>query len=438
MIKYLMFRRTVMLCFCLCVVAAENLSAQITRDMKTITVRTQQGTEIELYKDSYAFVIGNGSYTEDWPRLPGVLQDVDEVADVLEAHGFSVTLKKDLTKPEFEKAFADFVVNAGADPDNRFLFYYAGHSYTQRITTGEDLGYLVMVDAPVPERDKGGFELKSIPMESLVTQAETILARHALFIFDSCFSGTVLNTRDRFTPPESISDRVKQPVRQFITAGRADEQAPSHSVFKQEFLDLIQGKAADPIPDGYITGTELGVHLSTRVPQYNNGAQHPQYGKIMNPNLNKGDFVFVLPGYRQTPQPQPPQTGSIFVTSEPPGAQVTLAGVLQTQRTPVQIQDVMAGTHMLKLTLEDYEDYTQQITVEAGREAQVNPTLRRLPAPRSGRSKWPFIIGGVVAASGAGVAAFVLSNRNGEESGGGNGQTSQSQTGSLKISINIP
>ena len=419
-----------MLCFCFCLVAAGDLFSQTTRSMKTITVRTQQGEEIELYKDSYALVVGNGSYTEGWSQLSGALQDVDEVADALEEHGFSVTLKKDLTKPEFEKVFANFVVNAGKGPDNRLLFYYAGHGYTQKIATSEDLGYLVMIDAPLPEKDAINFKLKAMDLASLMSQARLVQSRHVLFVFDSCLSSTILNLQAGVTP-EHISDRVKQPVRQFITAGLANEQVPDHSVFKQEFLDLIQGKAKDPFPDGYITGEELGAHLAMTVPEYNNGAQHPQYGKIMDPKLNKGDFVFVLPRSSSPLR----QTGSIFVTSQPTGAQVTLSGVLQARRTPVQIQDVMAGTHMLKLTLEDYEDYTQQIIVEVGREVQVNSTLRRLPpATRKGRSKWPFIIGGVVAASGAGVAAFVLFNRN----DGGNTQISQPQTGDLKISISIP
>ena len=82
-------------------------------------------------------------------------------------------------------------------------------------------------------------------------------SRHVLFVFDSCFSGTVLNLRAGVTPRQ-ISERVKHPVRQFITAGRANEPVPDYSVFKQEFLDLIQGKAKDPFPDGYITGEELG------------------------------------------------------------------------------------------------------------------------------------------------------------------------------------
>ena len=131
-------------------------------------------------------------------------------------------------------------------------------------------------------------------MESLVTQTDKILARHVLFVFDSCFTGTVLNVRDRLTPPESISDRVQYPVRQFITAGRAGEVVPDHSDFKQAFLDLLDGRAREPFPDGYITGEELGFYLKNQVPVYN-PAQHPQYGKIRNPKLDKGDFVFVLP-----------------------------------------------------------------------------------------------------------------------------------------------
>ena len=438
MTKHLIFRRIVMLCFCLCLFAAGELFSQTDRGMK-ITLRTPAGKAIPLYKDSYALVVGNGNYTNGWNLLQGALQDVDEVAEALEKHGFQVAREKDLTKREFEDAFEKFV-EKGRDPYNRLLFYYAGHGHTEKLVNGDDLGYLVMVDAPLPTANSID-RRKSVDMESLMTQAKRIQSRHVLFVFDSCFSGTILNLRDRVIP-EHISDRVKHPVRQFITAGRDDEKVPDRSVFKQEFVDLLEGRAPEPFPDGYITGSELGMHLETTVPNYNKGAQHPQHGKILDPKLNKGDFVFVLPGRGEPPLPPPLQTGSIFVTSEPASAQVTLAGVLQARPTPMKIQDVMAGTHMLKLTLQDYEDHMQQIIVEAGREVKVNSTLRRLalrpPVPRRGRSKWPFIIGGVVAASGAGVAAFVLSNRNEEGSGGGNGQISQPQIGDLKISISIP
>ena len=443
MTKHLISRRVVILCFSLCFIATGTLFSQTNRGMR-IKVPTKEGTETELYyKDSYALVIGNGNYIHDWQRLPGALNDVDEVAEALKGHGFHVVRKKDLTKNAFDRAFAEFIHRYGKDKDNRLLFYYAGHGYTLPSATGEQLGYLVMIDTPVPEKDMIGFELDSIDIASFVDESTKIQSRHALFLFDSCFSGSIFTQRDR-SVPQHLSYRVKEPVRQFISAGQADEQVPDRSVFKQEFLDLIQGRAKDPVSDGHITGAELGLYLQTTVPKYNNGAQNPQSGKIQDPKLNKGEFVFVLPGHGQTPMQTLPQTGSIFVTSEPAGAQVVFAGVLQPRSTPMQIQDVMAGTHMLKLTLKDYEDYMQQVIVEAGKELKVNSMLRplpRVPAPSRGRSRLPFIIGGVLAASGAGVAAYVLSSR-GDDAGSGTGSgldiVPEPKNGNLTISISIP
>jgi hypothetical protein len=81
-------------------------------------------------------------------------------------------------------------------------------------------------------------------------------------------------------------------VRQFITAGTEDEQVPDKSMFKRSFLIGIEGDA-DLTGDGYITGSELGIYLSEKVVNYTKGNQHPQYGKINNPELDRGDFIFV-------------------------------------------------------------------------------------------------------------------------------------------------
>jgi formylglycine-generating enzyme required for sulfatase activity len=270
-----------------------------------VVAKTADNKEIALYSESYALIVGNGNYTEGWDPLPGALRDVKEVAEALKRKGFRVTVKTDLTMDEFKYAFGEFFMKYGMEKDNRLLFYYAGHGYTQKLITGEDLGFLVMVDAPVPEKNSLGFDLASVDMGWMVTQAKRINARHALFIFDSCFSGTILNFRERVTPG-FISDNVKYPVRQFITAGRASESVPDYSVFKQSFLNLIEGRAREPIPDGYITGEELGLYLKTQVPQYNPN-QHPQYGKIRDPKLDQGDFVFVVP--EKTAALKKPRTG---------------------------------------------------------------------------------------------------------------------------------
>ena len=257
-----------------------------------VTITTSEGNRIELYRGSYALIVGNSNYTQGWDRIPGAIRDVNEIAKVLEKHGFNVTLKTDLNREGFSKAINEFSLKYGKADENRLLFYFAGHGYTQKLVTGEELGYLVMENAPLPEKDLIGFSTRSVDMQSIVTQAKIIRARHVLFMFDSCFSGSIIDMRERIVP-ESISNKVKYPVRQFITAGRANEPVPDQSVFKQAFLDLLEGRDEEPIPDNYITGEELGLYLKVKVPKYNPN-QHPQYGKIRDPRLDKGDFVFVI------------------------------------------------------------------------------------------------------------------------------------------------
>ncbi len=272
-----------------------------------ITFKAPSGKNILLYRNSYALVIGNGDYFNDWDPLPGAVKDVDDVAEALRKNGFQVTLKKNLTREGFNQVFSHFCHQHGTELNNRLLFYYAGHGHTRKMATGEDLGYLVMVDAPSPHADPVGFELASVDMQSMVTRAKTINARHVLFMFDSCFSGSILNLREQMVP-KSISEAVKLPVRQFITAGRANEPVPDHSIFKVAFLDLLEGRGREPIPDGYITGEELGLYLKNEVPRYN-PAQHPQYGKIRDIRLDKGDFVFKLAAREKSPEP-PAQNNS--------------------------------------------------------------------------------------------------------------------------------
>ena len=66
---------------------------------------------------------------------------------------------------------------------------------------------------------------------------------------------------------EDITENNSLPVRQYITAGREDEQVPDKSIFKRSFLVGLEGDA-DMTGDGYITGSELGMYLSVKVINY--------------------------------------------------------------------------------------------------------------------------------------------------------------------------
>ena len=341
----------------------------------SVTVRTEDGEEFALYKDSYALVVGNGDYLtkNGWNPLPGAVNDVKEIAEVLKRHGFNVTVKIDVTKAEFNKAFSDFIYKSGKDKDNRLLFYYAGHGYTTKSATGEDLGYLVMLDTPNPT-NAGEFDLHSVDMVKFVSDSKKIHAKHVLFMFDSCFSGTVLNLRNRVTPSH-ITDRIKNPVRQFITAGRADEPVPDRSEFKKAFLNLLEGRVEEPTPDGYLTGIELGDYLYRTVPKFSQG-QHPQHGKIHDQQLNTGDFVFVLPQNRQDGNGDSgielDTIATLNIISTPEGATVYVDSTI-IGTTPIQGYQIDTGIRLEKqvnvgLELLGYKSRVKKIMLKGGQQ----------------------------------------------------------------------
>jgi len=256
------------------------------------TVIDLEGKEVLLYEASHALVIGVSDYTNGWPSLPGVKKDVEGVKAALEAQGFKMVVRMDPDKSGLDQAFTEFISQYGQDPENRLLFYFAGHGHTVKTSYGEELGYIVPADAPNPHHDLAGFQSKAMEMQQIEIYAKRIQSKHALFLFDACFSGSLFALSRAV--PEIIGYKTAQPVRQFITSGSADETVPDESVFRAQFARALQGEA-DNNGDGYVTGTELGEFLQSTVVNYSRNAQHPQYGKIRNPNLDKGDFVFLLP-----------------------------------------------------------------------------------------------------------------------------------------------
>lgn len=349
-----------------------------------ITVHTDDGTELPLYAASYALVISNGDYIAEhgWEPLPTAANDAQDVAEVLERHGFNVTLKIDVTKAEFNQAFLDFIYTAGADKDNRLLFYYRGHSYTTQSTIGENLGYLVMLDTPDPE-NRSGFDLYSVDMVKFVSDSKKMHAKHVLFMFDTCFSGTILNLQNQVTSFH-ITERVRNPVRQFITAGRAGDPIPDQSAFKKAFLDLLEGRVAEPTPDGYLMGIELADYLYRTVPISSQGQQHPQHGKIRDQQLNRGDFVFLLPQNRHQENRilELETVATLHITTLPSGATVYIDGSV-VGTTPLEGYQIDTGVHLEKpvtvgLELSGYKTRVQKIVLKGGEQFPWKAQLEKM------------------------------------------------------------
>ena len=273
------------------------LADAITRGANLITIKDKVGNDIDLYKNSYALVIGVSDYTNGWPVLKGIKKDVVKITDALREKGFFVIVVENPTQFQLIQAMRQFINQYGLDLNNRLLFYYAGHGYTLKQSYGENMGYIIPVDAPLPDKDISRFLAEAIDMHQIEVFAKRIQSKHALFIFDSCFAGSIFSLHR--SVPASISYKIAEPVRQFITSGSAEEEVPDQSIFLELFIDGLDGEG-DLNQDGYITGTELGIYLQESVINYTRGSQHPQFGKIRHPALSKGDFVFVVENGAQT------------------------------------------------------------------------------------------------------------------------------------------
>ncbi len=258
-----------------------------------MVLRTVTGDEVIRYENSSALVIGVSDYNNGWQRLPHAVREAEAVADALERRGFIVRTSTNPTSVELKEVLANSMNRTGGGED-RLIVYFAGHGETIIEQDGGDRreqGYIVPIDAPKLAGNKERFLEKAVSMESIAVAAANSTVKHALFVFDCCFSGAILS--GGWSETETDSQSLVQPARQFITAGGKDEEVPARSIFTYCLLQALDGDA-DLIGDGFITAMELSVYLRDNVVQRSRNTLHPQYGRILDPENNSGDFVFRL------------------------------------------------------------------------------------------------------------------------------------------------
>ena len=331
---------------------------------KGISVVSQGGQSLYLYKDYCALVVGVSNY-DKWPDLPNAVKDAREVSRSLKRLGFKVTLVTDPTSQELKRAMNTLTRKTGQEPDCGIVFYYAGHGETQTLADGTKLGFIIPRDCPLLRDDPYGFAERAISTRDIETYSMQIRSKHVLMFFDSSFSGAVFSLE----PPalEVISQESALPVRQYIIAGREDEPVPDPSMFKRSLLKGLKGDA-NCIYDGYVTGSELGVYLADRVVKTTKGRQHTQYGKINNPALARGDFVFQLVETKS-------DTGRLFVETDPGDARVRILNI----RPPFgQGMELKPGKYHLAVSAPGYATKKKWVNLEAGEDKRIDIRLSKL------------------------------------------------------------
>jgi uncharacterized caspase-like protein/peptidoglycan/xylan/chitin deacetylase (PgdA/CDA1 family) len=249
------------------------------------------------YANSWAILIGIDEYKK-WPHLQYAVRDAEGVRQVLvQKFGFSpervIALKNEqATRAGILGAFHDLLERGknadGLQQNDRVFVFFAGHGATRKLSSGRDLGYIVPYDA-----DPDNLATDAIPMTEIQNIAESLPAKHELFVMDACYSGLGL-TRGGANSA-FLRDNARRLGRQMLTAGGTDQLVSDggpngHSIFTWTLMQGLGGKA-DLNGDGLITATELAAYVAPAVSSVSR--QTPAFGTL--PGSEGGDFVFELP-----------------------------------------------------------------------------------------------------------------------------------------------
>lgn len=246
------------------------------------------------YQKSWAIVIGIDDYAK-WPKLEYASHDAQAIADTLTGQfGFPssqvIVLKnQQATRNNILAAFHDRLADDRTGRDDRVFVFFAGHGATRRLASGRDLGYIIPVDSHPDE-----FATDAIAMTDIQNIAESMQAKHVMFVMDACYSGLGL-TRGGPSSSAFLRENARRSARQMLTAGGADQQVADagpngHSVFTWVLLQALAGKG-DLNGDGLITGTELAAYVAPAVSAVSQ--QTPAFGSL--PGSQGGEFVFQVP-----------------------------------------------------------------------------------------------------------------------------------------------
>jgi TPR repeat protein len=250
-------------------------------------------------RHGHALLIGNSHYRA-WPQLVDVPLQLDELAEGLKIHFDTVDVAKDLETDPLRQKINRFLRSYGNDSNARLFIYYAGHGYTEPILAYNEMrGYITGIDTPTIDGTAQGYNkarLKAISLTEIRSPMAEVLAKHILFVFDSCFAGTIFTSRGgndapRELTPDVVARLMEKPARDIITAGGANERIPAHSPIPKLLLAALSGEA-DPYRHGVISAAEINIYFRDQVRHLPGNNITPQQGRLQDPNFAEGEFLF--------------------------------------------------------------------------------------------------------------------------------------------------
>ena len=277
-----------------------------------------------------ALVIGNGAY-QRLPKLANPANDARDLAQTLQGLGFSVTTVTDGSTAEMEEAVRRFSAELARDPTTAGVFFYAGHAVQ---SGGEN--YLIPVDADI--RTEVEIKRKAIWAQEVLAYMNEARNRFNMVILDACrdnpFAGSFRSATRGLAvvgsaPPETIV------VYATGAGATAEDGAVRNSPFTAALLKHIGTPGLDAESMLRRVTSEVQAATSNRQTPY-------RYSSLTS------DFRFA--GGAPAPvvassTSSASQTGELYVTTEPSGAEVTLDGERK-GTSPLLIKEVPVGRRL--------------------------------------------------------------------------------------------
>jgi len=288
-IKYFRF----ILIFCVVTLLSYTSLDAADPKIRGIQITPKSAPALEsLYHQSHAVIIGISSYTK-FPSLEYAVKDARAMEEKLKSLGFETTvlLEQQATKDRILKILGDELPRKVKQND-RVVIFFSGHTSTEEMADGTQMGYLVPVDA-----EAGNIFPTSISMDQVRDISRWLQANHVLYLIDSCFAGLGLTASGTIPPSDRNYLRKinARKAHQMLTAGGKGETAyygeGGLGAFTVYVLKALEG-LADREGKGFVTFTDLASYVKLQVYRFTATQQVPQYGNI----AGEGEVVFALTG----------------------------------------------------------------------------------------------------------------------------------------------
>jgi hypothetical protein len=244
-----------------------------------LIILPNKSTTIKPVSKKSALLVGI-NYTNTRNQLYGCINDIQHIRKLLTQKGYTCTMLTDLTpiratKNNILNAFKKLLVNATAG--DKLFFHYSGHGTSTLDLNGDEIDRKDEVICPCDLNNISDDELNKVIRLNLKPNV-TLFA-----LFDSCFSGTVLDLRYNYLP-NIVNSKVPETTSNVIMiSGCMDNQQSADTFINKEWCGAMTSAFLTCVNSSSLNMLLMNMRNYLK----NNYSQIPQLssGKLLDINV---------------------------------------------------------------------------------------------------------------------------------------------------------